>query len=396
MTTLLIKDVRPWGDETADVLVEEGIIHEVRPGLTPKAPDAVVIDGNNQLLVPGLVDGHIHLDKTLWGLPWRDHQAGSRLTDRIEHERSLRQALNLSPQLQAERLIRQAISRGTTHLRTHVDIDPQSGLTNFEGIVAAREAMRDFIDVQIVAFPQSGLLIQPGTLDLLEAAVKDGAEVVGGLDPAGIDRDPVRHLDAIFALADRYGVAIDIHLHDPGALGAFELELIIERTQALALQGRVAVSHAFCLGMIDDVHLRRLADQLREQRIAIMTHGPGNREFPPIRPLTEAGVHLFTGSDNIRDAWSPFGTADMLERIWILSYRSNLKRDEAIAAVFKMATFNGATVIGTERYGLTIGCRADLVIMEGETLTEAVMNRAPRKCVVKNGRVVAAEGQCLF
>ena len=99
-----------------------------------------------------------------------------------------------------------------------------------------------------VAFPQSGLLLRPGTLELLETALRNGADIVGGLDPSGIDRDPKGHLDAVFGLCQRHGKPLDIHLHEPGELGAFAMELIIERTLALGMQGKVVVSHAFCLG----------------------------------------------------------------------------------------------------------------------------------------------------
>jgi cytosine/adenosine deaminase-related metal-dependent hydrolase len=226
--SLLLKKVRPWGREPVDVLIVNGFIQLIQANIEPPTPDTVVKEIDQQLLLPGFVDGHLHLDKTLWGLAWHNHQAGPRLLDRIENERRLRQALELSPQLQAERLIRQAVGRGTTHMRTHVDIDTESGLANFEGVLAAREKLKAFIDIQLVAFPQSGLLIRPGTLELVEEALRNGAEVVGGLDPASIDRDPVGHLEAIFGLANRYGVAVDIHLHEPGELGAFQLELIAE------------------------------------------------------------------------------------------------------------------------------------------------------------------------
>ena len=395
-TPLLLRNVRPWAGEPVDVLVVDGYIRHIQANIKAPTAETIVKEGHHQLLLPGFVDGHLHLDKTLWGLPWHNHQAGPRLIDRIENERRLRQELGLSPQLQAERLLRQAIGRGTTHLRTHVDIDTESGLSNFEGVMAARQTFEALIDIQVVAFPQSGLLTRAGTLELIEEALRNGADVVGGLDPASIDRDPAGQLDAVFDLANRYGAAVDIHLHDPGELGAFQIELIVERTRALGLQGRVAVSHAFCLGMVGNKRLQQLAQSLRVNEVAIMTHGPGNREFPPILSLTEAGVQLFTGSDNVRDTWSPFGNADMLERAWILALRSNFKRDEEFETALRMATYNGAQVLKADEYGLNEGCRADFVLLDGENLTEAVMKRTPRKVVVKHGRVVAENGHCLL
>lgn len=392
---LLIKNVRPMGAENVDALLTDGVIERMEPGLEQPNPDAAVVDGGNGLLLPGFVDGHSHIDKSFWGLPWYPHQAGPRLIDKIENERRLRRGTNLSPQSQSERLARQAIAMGTTHIRTHVDIDTEIRLSNFEGVMVTRERLQEFVDIQVVAFPQSGLLIRPGTLELVEEAVRQGAEVVGGLDPAGIDRDPSGQLDAIFDIADRHGARIDIHLHDPGELGAFQIELIAARTQALGLQGRVAISHAFCLGQVSEARFQSLAELLVESRITIMTHGPGDREFPPILRLTGMGVQLFTGSDGVRDAWGPFGNADMLERAWILSYRSSFRKDEEIETALRMATWGGAAELGAAGYGLDPNCQADLVLVDGESLAEAVVNRAPRKLVIKRGRIVAREGACI-
>jgi cytosine/adenosine deaminase-related metal-dependent hydrolase len=334
----------------------------------------------------------MHLDKTHWGLPWRPHQAGPRIIDRIENERRLRAELGLSPVVQSARLARQAIANGTTHIRTHVDVDPEVGLAGLEGLVATRQALADAVTMQIVAFPQSGVTLRPGTLELLEEAVKQGADLVGGLDPAAIDGDPQGQLDGIFAIAERHRAGVDIHLHDPGELGAFQVELIAERTKALGLQGKVAISHAFCLGMVDGDRLAGLVERLVDSRIAIMTHAPGDRAFPPIRPLRAAGVTLFSGSDGVRDAWTPFGNADMLERAMLLCYRSAFRRDEDIRLALDMVTVGGASVMGARGYGLDVGCQADFVVVDGDAPAEAVVNRSPRALVVKGGRVVAREG----
>jgi cytosine/creatinine deaminase len=205
----------------------------------------------------------------------------------------------------------------------------------------------------------------------------------------------VRHLDIIFGLADRYGVEVDIHLHEPGDLGAFAVELIAERTRVLGLKGKVAISHVFCLGDVNDVYFGKLLDLLLENDISIMTLTSGTRPFPPILKLHAAGVRLFTGNDGIRDTWSPYGTGDMLERAWILSYRSGFRKDEQVEVALHMTTYGGASVVGTPGYGVEVGCQADLVLVPGETLTEAVMARAPRTLVLKRGRIVARDGECL-
>ena len=133
-------------------------------------------------------------------------------------------------------------------MRSHVDIDLRVGLRNLEQVLAARDAHRDKVSVQIVAFPQSGIVTSPGAAELLDEAVRAGADLVGGLDPAGYDGDIDGHLDVIFGIADRRGVGIDIHLHDGGLLGVSEIEEIARRTKALGLGGKVTISHAYALG----------------------------------------------------------------------------------------------------------------------------------------------------
>jgi cytosine/adenosine deaminase-related metal-dependent hydrolase len=277
-----------------------------------------------------------------------------------------------------------------------VDVDTEIGLRNFDGVMTARARLKDALSIQVVAFPQSGVVTRPGTAELLDRAVKAGAELIGGIDPVGIDRDPKGQLDVVFGIAGRYGAGVDIHLHDPGELGALQIRMIAERTRALGLAGKVSISHAFCLGMVDELALGELLDLLVDQRISIMTTAPGDRPMPPLRRLHAAGVAVFSGSDAIRDAWTPFGTADMLERAMLLAYRSGFRTDELLHSTLDIVTRGSAAVLGLEGYGLAAGCNADFVIVPGETLAELVVARPPRAWVVKAGRVVARDGECIF
>ena len=377
-----------------DLLATDGVIARIGAGLTAPA-GATVVDGQGGILLPALVDAHMHLDKTFWGLPWRAHGAGPTTRERIENERRLRRELALPTDVQAERLARQAVSRGTLHIRSHVDVDTEVGLRNFEAVMTARSRLRDTVSIQVVAFPQSGVVSRPGTAELLEQAVKEGAELIGGVDPTGIDADAAGQLDVVFGIAGRHGTGVDIHLHDGGEEGAAQIRMIAGRTRALGLAGKVAVSHAFCLGMVDESHLARLLDLLREQRIAIMTTAPGDRPTPPVRRLREAGVTVGAGSDGVRDAWTPFGNADMLERAMLVAYRNGYRADPLLHDTLDIATRANARVLGLEGYGLEVGCRADLVVVPGETLGEIVAMRPPRTLVVSGGRVVARDGQCV-
>ena len=324
---LIIKRVRPMGGAMVDVLISNGVIQQMADHIDDLEGKAVIYDGQEQLLLPGLVNAHAHVDKNLIGLPWQKNQvSGSSIKDLMLHERQVWSKLGLNSRTQSALQVQEAIATGTTHIRSHVDIDPELGPEHFDGVLETRAEYKDYVLMQLVAFPQGGLLTRPGALESMESAIQKGADCVGGIDPSTIDRDPVRHLDTIFGLADRYGVEIDIHLHEPGVLGGFAMELICERTQALGFQGRVTISHAFCLGMIDDTYLGKLIDLFLENRITIMTAGSGGTPLPPLKRLHEAGVSLCTGTDGVRDLWSPYNSVDMLDRVKMLGYRNRIAK----------------------------------------------------------------------
>jgi cytosine/creatinine deaminase len=380
------------GGRRVDVQIADGLIGEVADAGGPARPAAERIDLGGALLVPGMVDGHIHLDKTLLGLPFQPHRAGNTVAERIAREKQLRRELRYSVEDRAKRLIQQVVTYGTTALRSHVDIDTEVGLSGLHALLRVKEIARALVDIQIVAFPQSGILADPGVKDLLDQAIRDGADLVGGLDPAGIDNDIEGHLEAIFSIAERRGVGLDIHLHDPGPLGCFELRQIAQRALAAGLGGRVAVSHAFALGAVDEMEFGRTAEFLARADVAIMTNGPGPVPMPPIQPLIAAGVRVFSGSDNIRDAWSPYGNGDMLERAMLVGYRQGLLGDADLELAFDMANGRSADVLRLADHGLRVGAAADLVAIDATSIAEAVAAHPPRALVIKRGRVVARDG----
>lgn len=397
---MLVINVRSRGGEAIDLHVIDGKIVAAGLGLSDSVktgdPNVTVIEGAGRLLFPGFVDAHAHMDKTLLGMGWYRNEVGPSLQDKIDNERAVRRERQIDFGLQSARQARRAIAAGTTHIRTFVDIDTETKLAGFDGVMQTREDFQDALRIQVVAFPQSGMLIRPGTVELMEEALRNGAEVVGGLDPSAIDRDPATHLDRIFDLAVKYDVDVDIHLHEPGDLGAFAIELIAERTRVLGWQGRVVISHALCLGAVEESYLQQLIELILENQITIMSHGPsGLRPIPSVKRLRDAGVAMCTGNDGIRDTWGPLNMPDMLLRVFLIAYRNNFRRDDEIEEVLDIATYGGARVIGDDAYGLTPGCAADFVLVDGETQVEAVIERPARWLVVKNGRVVAREGVCL-
>lgn len=390
MADLLVSNVRPWGGPEMSLLVRDGRI--VASGDLPEEPGVPHLAGEGRIVLPGLVEAHTHLDKSLLGLPWYRNEVGPRLIDKIENERAVRRTLPIDPRRQSARHARLAASHGVTHIRSHVDVDTEVGVAGIEGLLATRSELADVVGIDLVAFPQSGLLIRPGTLALLEAALRLGAETVGGLDPCAIDRDPKGHLDTVFGLAERFDRGVDIHLHEPGEMGAFSMELIIERTRALGMQGRVMISHAFCLGMPDPAVVEPLIGALAKAGIAVCTTGSPSRPVPAVKRLMEAGVTVCAGNDGIRDTWGPYGNADMLERATFIGLRNNLRRDDELEMALATCTSEGARALGLPAYGIDVGCFADFVLVAAETVPEAVVQRPGDRLVVRRGRLIATDG----
>lgn len=391
MTVLLIRNVRPLGAAAVDIRIDAGKFTAIGTNL-PAPTGATIEDGANALALPGLIEGHSHLDKTLWGLPFYRNAVGPSLSDKIDNERHLRASTHHDAGAQSLLLAKLFLANGTTRIRTHVDIDTDAGLKHWHGQRATRAALAGTIDMQIVAFPQSGLLIRPGTAELLDAALAEGADIVGGLDPCSMDRDPKGHLDTIFSLSQKHAKPIDIHLHEPGEMGAFSLDLLLERTQALGMAGNIVVSHAFCLGGIADAARDALLAHMARLGVAIATTAPASRPVPSMAACRAAGVVLFGGNDGIRDAWTPQGVPDMLFRAMLIANRNDARSDAAMDQVLATVTSAAAQGCGFAGYGLSPGCRADLVLVDAETVAHAIVAQPVRALVISAGRIVARNG----
>jgi cytosine deaminase len=375
----------------ADVEIAGGVIAAVHAPASADHPGERT-DLKGALLLPAFVDGHIHLDKTHWGAPRLPHLEGHGVRERIAAERVERHRVALPIEARASALIRTLIANGTTRVRSHVDIDNDVGLANLEAVLRVREAFRDWIDIQLVAFPQSGVTTEKGAPDLLAAALGAGADLIGGLDPAGFDNDVKGQLDIVFGLAERFGKGIDIHLHDSGKTGAAELRDIADRTIAAGMQGRVVVSHAFALGSIGPDVFGETTDALARAEVAIMTSCPPSAPVPPVARLRARGVTLFAGSDNIRDCWSPYGNGDMLDRAAIIAERHALYTDRELEDAFALTTGEGDRALGLPRRELRAGAVADLVVVPAASVADAIVDRPPRTLVLRAGRIAAEHG----
>lgn len=383
MTTY--SNLRDIDGRSIGIRCHDGRIAAIGPDVT--APDAV--DGGGRLVLPAFVEPHVHLDKTLWGEAWQPGQRATRLRDYIENERRVLSANTTAPEERAGRLLGRMLAFGTTAVRSHIDVAPDIGLAHVEAMFRLREAWSDRVDLQFVAFPQQGLLCRPGTTDLIRAAMDMGVETVGGLDPAGIDGDPAGQLRFIFDLAVEKGAGVDIHLHDKGDLGAWQVEQIADFAAASGLADKVMISHAYCLGMIAPARLERIGRRLADTGVALMTSAPADVAVPPVEELTAMGVTVCCGSDGIRDSWSPFGNGDMLERAFLTAYRFDWNRDEDFVRALGCATLAAAKAIGLPDYGLATGNRADFVMIAATGAGDALCRRPADRMVVRRGKLVA-------
>lgn len=398
-----------------DVSVDGGVIVAVAPAAGAGPADAAVldvqlwadgaageasathtgeisVDVRGMLLLPALVNGHAHLDKTFVGSSWQPHRVGEGVPARVRAERAIRSTLTASVAERARALADDMVRFGTRAVRSHVDIDSELGLSSLEALLDLRSALAGRLELQIVAFPQSGILVAPGVEDLLDAALRAGADVVGGLDPAGFDGDADRHLDIVFGLADRHGVGVDIHLHDLGALAVAQFDAICRRTRALGLQGRVVVSHAYGLGTIPLEEARRIGRMVAECGVAVMTNGPAG-PMPPVLAMRAEGAVVFSGSDNIRDAWWPYGDGDMFDVARTVAYQSNFRTDAELETAFDMVTVSAARALGIPGGGIAVGEPAHLVIVDSPTVAAAVARPPAWRAVVHAGELVTASRQ---
>ena len=398
MTDLVLADVRPWDGEPVDLAISDGTITDLRPtGSGPPLDPAAteVVDGRGRLALPGFVNAHAHVDKSWLGHPWQPFAGEATTQGRIAHERAERDRLGIPSVETAARVLRELLRYGTTAIRTHVDVDLGVGIDGIGMVREAAEGLGGAVAVEVVAFPQDGVIRRGGVLDLLEQAARAGADGIGGLDPSAIDRDPVAQLDGLFAIAERYGCGLDIHLHSGGELGAFEFELIAERTRRAGLQGRVNVSHGFALGQLPLDRQAAVLDQLGDAGISWATVAPIGSAPLPWRAMLDRGIAIGLGTDGIRDLWSPYGTGDLLRVALDFARLHGLRHDEDLVEVARLATSAGGRFVSRPVHDLVVGAPADVVLLDAENVPDAVVRAPDRALVVAGGQVVVEDGQVL-
>ncbi|MGD9832901.1 MAG: amidohydrolase family protein [Piscinibacter sp.] len=391
----------PDGRTGIDVLVRDGRIAALGPGLA--APQGVqVIQATGQLLSPPFVDAHFHMDATLsYGLP------------RVNASGTLLEGIalwgELKPQLTQEALVERAlqycdwaVARGLLAIRSHVDVCDDR-LLAVEALLHVRERVKPWLDLQLVAFPQDGVLRAPNALANLKRALDLGVDVVGGIPH--FERtmaDGAESVKILCELAAERGLRVDMHCDESDDPLSRHIETLAFHTQRLGLHGRVAGSHLTSMHSMDNYYVSKLLPLMREAGVHAIANPlinitlqgrhdsyPKRRGMTRVPELLAAGINVAFGHDCVMDPWYSLGSADMLEVAAMGLHVAQMTSQAQMRQCFDAVTVNSARILGLEDYGLEVGKAADFVLLQAGDPVEAIRLRATRLLVVRRGQVVA-------
>jgi cytosine/creatinine deaminase len=377
--------------QTVDIAIDNGLVKEIDHHLTLQGCEEWNLNGN--VVLPGLVDAHVHLDKTF---STTFNKSGT-LQEAIDTWRQEKPHLTYegysARMMQAMQV---AVTTGTTHLRTHIDIDSDSGFAALEAMLDVREKFRHMLGVQVVALGQAGLSDEE--TQAMQAALEMGADIVGGA-PALLP-EPRQSIDAIFALAERYGKPIDLHIDETEDPSSLTLEYLAEKTIEYGMQGLVTAGHCCSLAFVDDRAADRIIQKVKDAKLHIITlpscnlvlmgrgMNPVPRGLTRVKELLGAGVNVAAASDNVRDPFNPLGNYDLLHIANLTAHAAHMTGAKELEVCLNMVTSNAAEVMGLENYGLFEGGKADLVVVDAVNVMNMLAGVPERLATFKHGELI--------
>lgn len=398
---LIVRDAKILGHSPlVDIAIKDGIFVHIDKHISKKAKKE--IDAKGRLISPPFVESHVHLDSALTlGQP-RFNQSGT-LLEGIQIWGEYKE--NISKETikkNAKQTLFWLIANGALRVRTHIDTTEPNLLT-IKALLEVKEEMKDYIDLQIVAFPQDGIFTDKGMEQLLEEAIQLGADVIGGIPQVEFTReDGILQVERIFQLAKKYNKLIDIHTDETTDEQSRFAEVIAKYAIKYHMQGKVTASHTTAMHNYNNDYAQKLIGNLKRAGVNIVTNPfsnamlqnrldgyPKNRGTTRVNELLQNGVNVSIGNDNIMDPFNPLGKGSLLQAAHLLAHTAHLSSPEDLRSLFQMITYNGAKTLQDKHYGIKEGNSADLIILDAKDEAEAIRLMSECLYIIRRGEVIS-------
>ncbi len=394
---LLIKNARTRFSQgkLLGIGIKDGRIAKIGPKLGGAAKKK--IDAGGKLVTESFINGHLHLCKvyTLSKVGMdalSSYTAGAMGGAMTAIEQAARVKAQYNEKWIIENVrkaVKLAIKFGNTHIRAFADTDTKAKLEGVKALIKAREEFRGRVEIQVVAFPQDGVVRDPGAEDWVEKALDMGADVVGGIPWIEYtDADAQKHVDAMFTLAKRYNKDVSMLVDDAGDAGLRTLEKLILKTIEIGWEGRVTAQHARAMALYPEPYYRKIEALLKKARVGVVSDPQTGPLHARVRDLYNAGVGIALGQDDIADAYYPFGRNNMLEVAFLAAHLMWMITVQDMEILYDLITTRAAQAMGIKGFGLKEGNKADLVVLNAESVWEAIWNHEAPLHVIKGGREI--------
>lgn len=400
---MLLKNVHVDNhEEVVDVRILNGKFSEIKANLAPHDGEEV-IDGKENLLLPPFVDSHVHLDATLTAGQPEWNETGT-LFDGIRIWSERKQDLTKEDvKSRAKKTLLNMVGHGIQHVRSHVDVtDPH--LIAARALLELREELKDQIDLQLVAFPQEGILSYPHGRELMEQAVKEGLDVVGGIPHFEFTTEyGWQSVHFLMALADKYDRLVDVHCDEIDDPASRNLEVLATEAYERGMKDRVTASHTTAMGSYNDAYTYKLFRLLKMSNINFVSNPlvnvhlggrfdtyPKRRGVTRIKELTGAGINVSFGEDDIQDPWNPLGDGNMLDAVTMGVYIAHLMGYHQLQDAFNYVTYNGAKTLHiSDNYGIEVGKPANCILLNAHDFYNALNKHVEVLYNIRHGKVLA-------
>ena len=400
---MLLKNVHVDNhEEVVDVRILNGKFSEIKANLTPHDGEEV-IDGKENLLLPPFVDSHVHLDATLTAGQPEWNETGT-LFDGIRIWSERKQDLTKEDvKSRAKKTLLNMVGHGIQHVRSHVDVtDPH--LIAARALLELREELKDQIDLQLVAFPQEGILSYPHGRELMEQAVKEGLDVVGGIPHFEFTTEyGWQSVHFLMALADKYDRLVDVHCDEIDDPASRNLEVLATEAYERGMKDRVTASHTTAMGSYNDAYTYKLFRLLKMSDINFVSNPlvnvhlggrfdtyPKRRGVTRIKELTAAGINVSFGEDDIQDPWNPLGDGNMLDAVTMGVYIAHLMGYHQLQDACNYVTYNGAKTLHiSDNYGIEVGKPANCILLNAHDFYNALNKHVEVLYNIRHGKVLA-------